>query len=277
MMRLPTLVAFPFDPVDVPAALARFHQEWQAHGTAIFYAQNIFHQLPPHKDYLSPEELKELNLMSSSARQQEFLTSRWLLKTVLSELLKCPAQTIVFKKGTQGKPTLESSQLVNPSSDMLSASLSTLSKSPSSQPSEQSLIPLSLDFNISHKASISLIGITHKGQIGLDVEEIDAHAKILKIAERYFQAPELAWVRQDGLGIDIQTQRFYKMWSLKEAIIKTVGGGVFQNLSEFYLEPSSEGFTIKSSVSPWNQSSQWNLFNVELPPKLMGSACIFND
>lgn len=266
MMLLQKLVSVPFDPADIPAAIDRFLEEWQAHGTVVLYVQNIFSQLPPHKDYLSPSELVELNLMTSGARQQEFLTSRWLLKTVLSELLKCPAQAIGFKKGAQGKPKLASPSLVNLSSDLVA---------PSVQSEESPLMLPLLDFNISHKASISLIGITNKGQIGVDVEEIDAHAKALKIAERYFQAPELAWIREMGLNADIQTQRFYQMWSLKEAIIKTVGGGVFQNLSEFYLEPSTEGFAIKSSVSPWNQTQQWNLFNVELPPQLMGSASIF--
>lgn len=255
MGLLKTLVAFPFDPAQWQATLSHIAREWQTHGTIVFYAQNTFDQLPPSKDYLSAEELKELSLMSLESRQKQFLTSRWILKIVLSELLKLPAKDILFTKGALGKP-----MLANP---------------------EASSLPL--DFNISHKTSISLIGLTNQGQIGVDVEELEGTAKAMRIAERYFHAQELEWIQQGktqetqesgGLSLSMQNKRFYQIWSMKEAIIKTVGGGVFRNLNEFYLEPSVDGFKIKSQTKPWNQTHQWNLFDVKLPTNLVGSTAL---
>lgn len=256
-MGLKTLVAFPFNPAQLQVSLNHLNQEWQTHGTVIFYAQNNFDQLPKSKDYLSAEELKELSLMSLESRQKQFLTSRWILKTLLSELLKLPAKNILFTKGALGKPLL-----VNP---------------------EASSLPL--DFNISHKTSISLIGLTNKGQIGVDVEELEDNAKAMKIAERYFHAQELEWIRQGenqtsqqeqgGLHFSSSARRFYQIWSLKESLIKAVGGGMFQNLNEFYLEPSStEGFKIISQTKPWSQTHQWSLLDVKLPANLVGSISI---
>lgn len=255
-MGLKTLVAFPFDPAQLQVALNHLTQEWQTQGIAIFYAPNTLDQLPSNKEYLSVEELQELSLMSLESRQKQFLTSRWILKSLLSELLQRPAKEILFTKGALGKPALANPEFSS----------------------------LSLDFNISHKTSISLIGLTNRGQIGVDVEELEDNAKAMQIAERYFHTQELDWIRQgetqagqlqEGLNHSSSARRFYQMWSLKESLIKAVGGGMFQNLNEFYLKLSAkDGFEIISQAKPWNQVDQWNLFDVKLPSHAVGAASI---
>jgi len=241
-----SLSAFQFNSKNQLEAFKYLKKEWKNRGLVFFYARNSNEQFSHKETFLSPEELSELNSITIESRRNQYLTSRWMLKILLGELLNIKPNEISFIKSALGKP-----QLLNEKHSSI------------------------VSFNISHKTSISVIGITNKGQIGIDVEEVEENDKSMRIAERYFSVIELAWINQIQNQAE-QNLRFYKVWSMKEAIIKAVGGGIFQNLNDFYIESQILGFKIKSQKKPWSDVEQWDLFEITLPDNLIGSVAIYN-
>jgi 4'-phosphopantetheinyl transferase len=245
-MNANSISPFELNPENLNEALLYFEKEWKTTGLVVFYSMNTFEMLPSKETFLSHQEIIEFESMSIDSRQKQFLTSRWMIKTFLSSLIKINPNKIQVTKGELGKPLLA-----------------------------KEFNPMAIDFNISHKSSISLIGLTDKGQIGVDVEENIRNEKTLRIAERYFHAQELDWIKESKSEVEYNL-RFYRIWSMKEAIVKTLGGGVFQNLNEFCLEAFQNQFKIFSDKKPWAQTSRWRLMELKLPHHLIGSVSLFS-
>lgn len=221
------------DPSNCHEVLTRITEGLQHEGVVIIDTRAINQSLPQKESYLSVTELEELEKITSDKRKGQFVSSRWLLKTVLSHLLSIKSNQIKFTKGLHGKPTLSKDQNT-----------------------------LGIDFNLSHKENISLLGITNRGQIGVDVEEIIANDRLLRIAQRYFHPEELQWIHSAESELEI-AQRFYRIWSLKESLIKTIGGGIFQNLQSFRVECFESSVQLHSPHWPWKDQDQWSFFEVK--------------
>lgn len=232
------------DPTNCSEVLTRVTEGLHHEGVVIIDTRTVNQYLPEKESYLSVTELEELEKITSHRRKDQFVSSRWLLKTVLSHLLSIPSHQIKFIRGIHGKPTLSKDQNT-----------------------------LELDFNLSHKEDISLLGITTRGQIGVDVEEILTNERILRIAQRYFHPEELIWIQKADSELKV-AQRFYQMWSLKESLIKTIGGGIFQNLQSFRVECLESGVKLHSSQWPWSDQNQWSLFEVQELAPFIGTASI---
>lgn len=75
-------------------------------------------------------------------------------------------------------------------------------------------------FNISHTRSIIAVAVSdHK--VGIDAEKVQKAE--LSVAERFFTAAERKYISEGGLSAD---ERFYEIWTRKEAYIKWAGKGL---------------------------------------------------
>lgn len=86
-----------------------------------------------------------------------------------------------------------------------------------------------LYFNITHSGDFIAFAISKELEIGLDIENPSRiSGSLLDIAERYFTQEETI-VLKSSSG-DKQTQLFFNIWTLKEAVLKATGDGIVAGL-----------------------------------------------
>jgi 4'-phosphopantetheinyl transferase len=100
-----------------------------------------------------------------------------------------------------------------------------------------------LRFNLSHTRGLVAAAVTLENDVGIDVEAIDATRLTLDLAERYFAASEMDYLRR--APVDQQCETMFAFWTLKEAYVKAVGLGLSLSLDAFAyeLEPLSIRFS----------------------------------
>ena len=97
--------------------------------------------------------------------------------------------------------------------------------------------PAPISFNVSHSAPHGLIAFASQGRLGVDVEVRREGRDFDGIAARVFGPEERAAVAA-AWGED-KIRLFYRLWTLKEALIKALGTG-------FTLDPS--GFEVPRAM-----------------------------
>ena len=76
-------------------------------------------------------------------------------------------------------------------------------------------------FNISHSESRGLIALSTHGAVGIDLEAIHPLPELQALAKRYFSATEQTTL--DEVSGAQETERFYQIWTRKEALVKGLG------------------------------------------------------
>ena len=79
-------------------------------------------------------------------------------------------------------------------------------------------------FNLSHTHGRMLIAIASEREIGVDLEQIQDKTEVAKLAKRFYAPAE--YERVIALSGSEQTQRFYRYWVAKEAVLKGQGVGL---------------------------------------------------
>ena len=94
----------------------------------------------------------------------------------------------------------------------------------------------SIFFNLSHAGEYAMCAVSDC-EIGCDIERIDPEIN-LAIADRYFCEDEARWMREGGTDA---VGRFFRLWTLKESLMKATGKG-------FALSPRSFSFCMDGDV-----------------------------
>ena len=99
--------------------------------------------------------------------------------------------------------------------------------------------PQTLRFNLSHTAGCIALLVHDRCDAGVDVERTDRVRNPRGVANRVFAEPE----RTELLALDEQPlkERFYQLWTLKEAFIKAKGMGLAIRLDSFWFESQTDG------------------------------------
>jgi 4'-phosphopantetheinyl transferase len=143
-----------------------------------------------------------------------FIAAHALTRAALAAATGAPAATFGFAAGAHGKP--------------------------------EALLggrPAGVAFNLAHTQG--LVGVALAAvpglPLGFDLEPLARRAP-LEVARRYFTASEVAGL--DGLPAPARAERFFRLWTLKEAFIKATGKGLTQDLSSFWfcLDPPAIRF-----------------------------------
>ena len=91
--------------------------------------------------------------------------------------------------------------------------------------------PASVSFNVSHSGSHGLIAFASEGRIGVDVEERASRRDFDRLIEAAFgENEQAALTRERKRG---GTFLFYKLWTIKEALIKALGTGMSYDPANF--------------------------------------------
>lgn len=86
-----------------------------------------------------------------------------------------------------------------------------------------------LFFNISHTREAFTFIISERGGIGVDMEKIDRNIDFRSIIETFFSVGEINFILEDP---DKSRDRFFLLWTRKEALLKAIGTGLVDNLQD---------------------------------------------
>ena len=118
-----------------------------------------------------------------------------------------------------------------------------------------------LRFNLSHCDSLIVCLVAAGVEPGVDVEEICGADDLLELADRYFSPSEVAALRSCPSDT---TDRFFALWTLKEAYIKARGMGVAIPLDKFSFSFCNERVAIRFDPELADQADDWT-FTLERP------------
>ena len=161
------------------------------------YRINISSNLMFQKSFLSIMHSNEIERSERYLRvvdKNRYIVSRGALRNILGNYLNQEPASVQFKIGANKKP-----HLINTGKT-------------------------TVKYNISHSGDWILLAIANS-EIGADIEFI-AHDFIYKdIINDYFSKEEVGYIMQDQ-----SIERFYLLWTRKEALTKATGKGLDDNL-----------------------------------------------
>lgn len=173
---------------------------------------------------LSADEHTRAERCRAPHPQYQFVSTRGILRRLLSQYVGVPAANLRFESNLQGKPTL-----ADPSS-------------------------LPVLFNVSHTRGMALLAVTVEHAVGIDVETIDRTISAQDIAVRYFSPQESAYLA--ALSPENRTQEFLAHWTCKEAYLKMLGVGLSGGLAKCEITLDPDG--LKANVLPSNEPNREN-------------------
>jgi 4'-phosphopantetheinyl transferase len=180
------------------------------------------HKARQYEAMLSAAEKQRWQRFLQAGDRDRFLHARALTRTVLARYLgDVEPAALAFSQGSWGKPTLAHSAHAQ---------------------GRQERMPF---FNLSHTRGMAVLAVTAAAEIGVDVESIDRRVEVLALSERYFSAREHEQILQ--LSDRQQRERFFAVWTLKEAYLKARGLGLRLALDSFSFDCSTLAIHLEES------------------------------
>lgn len=169
---------------------------------------------------LDPDEIAQADRHQIRSGRVTYIAAHALTRALLSHVGPVAPAEWRFTIGDRGKPELHSSLGSN------------------------------LRFNLSHTFGLVAAAVCVEHDLGIDIEAGDRGTHGLRVAERFFSAPEVALVR-DRAGEE-RKEAFFRIWTLKESYIKATGEGFRRSLQSFSftLDPLTITFTPEPSDDP---------------------------
>jgi 4'-phosphopantetheinyl transferase len=90
-------------------------------------------------------------------------------------------------------------------------------------------------FNLSHTHGLVACAVTRAADIGVDVEYVERKVELLGVANHVFSPREIQGLV--ALSGGAQRERFFELWTLKEAYIKAIGKGLSAPLRSITFQP----------------------------------------
>lgn len=140
---------------------------------------------------LSPDECARAERFHRPLDRARYVYSHAALRLLLSDRLGCPNDALSFTRLPGGKPRLE---------------------------------PASVEFNLSRSGERAVIGVCDGSPIGVDTEAILPGIDYAAIANREFSRAEAEWMTSGSEPERLW--RFYRLWTVREALAKATGSGL---------------------------------------------------
>lgn len=157
--------------------------------------------------FLDRSEVMHAERISHHDTRATYIKSRAVLRAVLSRETGISPARVQLRTGPYGKPELADDEE-------------------------------GVHFNMSHSDGITLVAV-HTRPIGVDIELVDERIARFDLAPELFTAAEQAQLaRMDGTART--TRQFFRIWTLKEALLKGMGLGLSADPRSFDVaEPRS--------------------------------------
>lgn len=205
---------------------------------------------------LNLDEQESLKRFNSKENKHQYLLTRVLIRTTLSKYYpEIPPNDWVFEKNKYGKPHISSiMDLLGfdhfESKCILPGAEATKMRAP-------------VNFNISHTDGLIVLAVCAEGDIGVDVENKERGGALLDIASRNFSSSEINSLFI--LPVAEQRNRFFDLWTLKEAYMKACGIGLSILMDEFsYMFDARGGVRIKFDAVLDDDPCNWQFWSYDM-------------
>lgn len=192
--------------------------------------------LPEHNStysqILTNSELERSAQFYFSKDRNTYIFGRAILRILSSSYLSCNPREVEFRYNDFGKPEYN--------------------------------FEGNLKFNLSHSGDKIILGFVSDGEIGVDIEKIKTDIDLRELAKTVFSESEIKIV--DELNNQDAVQKFYELWTRKEAFIKGTGYGLsipIKLTSLSVLEDNVE-FHQSTSELPLLLNEDWVLRSIDL-------------
>ena len=150
--------------------------------------------------------------------RRRFALCRAAVRAILCERLGCENKRLEFETAKHGKP------------------IALVDK-----------MPISSSFNVSHSGKHGLIAVAPEGRLGVDVEERVAHRNMDLLIDGVFGPSEQAELASTRGCHKINL--FFRLWTIKEALIKALGTGFALDPSTFQVPPEMLGGELNFTMN----------------------------
>jgi len=183
-------------------------------------------------DWLDEAEQSRRRRFLYPRPRREFTLCRAALRSLLCRELGCNNGDLSFEKARFGKPFARICG-----------------------------VPAGAAFNVSHSGRHGLIALAAEGRIGVDVEERSTRRNLDGYIRHLFALEERAELEK--ASGDGKVELFYRLWTLKEALVKAVGAGLSLDTTKFEIPPAMvRGAPMSLFSFPDSPSVRWRLENI---------------
>ncbi|MDL2227711.1 4'-phosphopantetheinyl transferase superfamily protein [Odoribacter sp. OttesenSCG-928-L07] len=159
--------------------------------------------------FLTDEDIEYIDRISNEKLRSQSATARFLIRKYLKENFSNNYKEFRIDLESNGKPFFRNTD--------------------------------SLSFSISHSGE-QIVVLLSKSKCGIDIESVKNYRK--EIAKRFFHKTEFEYLESIN-DTKKQAEEFYRIWTVKEAVLKLTGKGISGGLSSFYL--NGNGHIISKS------------------------------
>jgi len=182
-----------------------------------------------HMAWLDDGEVARYHKFASRNAAQQYFGGRVLTRAALSSYTNVPERAWRFSANAHGRPAIA-----------------------------EPVGHRALHFNLSHTTGAAVLAVGSMAGIGIDIEAVDRQVDIEGIGRRVFTAAENAWVAS---GRDeAALQRFFQLWTLKEAYMKARGRGFSLDPLTFGLSSANGRFELSCAPACEPQPARWQFF-----------------
>jgi len=185
------------------------------------------------------DSLKAAKFHSDSDRET-YLYCHTLLRMFLSDKLKMNPDEISFGSGKFNKPFLNGDRLY---------------------------------FNISHTRDSFAFAVTEHNSVGIDLEKSDRKIDLKSISKRFFSRDENEFISEYP---DKTIERFFLLWTRKEALLKALGTGIITNPGglEVFREKNVMNMKMISNLTGESLASDYFIYSREISDYFLSVAVV---
>ncbi len=196
---------------------------------------------------LSSDEQARADRFRVTHARQQYIMAHAALRSLLADYQQSLASDLHFIEGKKGKPVLDTGHH-----------------------------PAPLHFNLSHSGGYALLGLCRDHSLGVDIEQQNDIRDTSGLIKRFFAPVEIRLLEE--LSGTALLDRFYRLWTCKEALLKAEGVGVAGGLDGFAIDlgqdmPLSTHWHKTKDTPEWSKPD-WLLTELRVPDGYAGAvAC----
>lgn len=164
-----------------------------------------------YETYLSTEEYQQAQAFIYPADRRRFVIVHAALRHLLAKELGCRMEALVLARSPTGKPYI-------------------------AQPA------VALHFSLAHTERFALIAWSWETPLGIDLETLDYGLDVCGLAPTICNSSELQWLVEGP--ISHCPQRFLRLWTAKEALLKLYGSGFLADPRQYGVLPALQDTTV---------------------------------
>lgn len=176
----------------------------------VFYAEtkDLSTRYSDLKNYITNDENLRAEKFHFEQDRETYISCHAVLRLVLAQNLNVKPLEIRYKIGLNNKPSLIGDQIY---------------------------------FNVTHTKDAFAFAVSSVFYVGIDLEDINRRVDIHSIVKSFFSKKEQEYIFKSKNGA---RNRFFLLWTRKEALLKSIGTGIINNLTQ--IEVSEQENLIKN-------------------------------